>query len=209
MDYNKKEIIKQAVSMIGSALFALGCLVMIFFAKKHGGDAAGKGIVLFAFMMLFFLLIAWSNYRALRDAIKIYRSNINGNVILELQRLIPYESQKEMISAFNEEKKTAIFQDDDFVITRSFFVSLTENTVFYLNGIVDAKPVVQKINGVIEYVNLHILYCDGIEYEFKICRKPLEMINMQEKANKIEFVANIIASKSENFRKYPTYRFNH
>lgn len=204
MDWQKKKIIKNIVSLVCSSLLALWALIMIIgFANNDG--SSGKGIFLFVVMLGFFALIAWSNYKSLKESIEEYRQNNDSKLLDELKVLNPYKSQEQMKSAFNAEKQDTVFQDDDFTITKSFLVSSTENTVFYINGIIDVKPVVQKVNGIIDYVTLYVLYCDGKKYEFKF-RRPLGFSNMQEKANKIELVANIIARNSDNFRKYPTCR---
>ncbi len=205
MNWQKKEITKKAISLVLSILLVVWALVMIIgFANYHDG-AGGKGIFIFVIMLAFFSLIAWANYKGLMETLEQYKQNTESNLAEELKHLNPYVSREEMSAAFNSERPNPLFQDDDFVITKSFFISSRENTLFFTNGILDVKPVVQKVNGIIDYVSLSILYYDGKKYEFKF-RRPLGFSNMKEKANKIELVANIIASNSDNFRKYPTFR---
>lgn len=189
-----------AISAVVASLLALGALFMIVgFANN---DSSGKGIFLFAVMTVFFVLIAWSNFRALKEHVKEYRQNKDGGLFDELRNINPYKSHEEIRIAYDNERQHPIFQDDDFTITQSFLIGPNEFTIFYIDGILDAKPVVQKVNGVVDYVSLYILYCDGRKYEFKI-ERTLGFSNMKKEVEKIEFVANTIAHNSNNFRKYP------
>lgn len=206
MDWQKKEITKSIVSLVISSLLSLWALLMIIGITIYNGGSFAKGSLIFIVMLGFFLLIVWTNYKSLKESIDKYNKSKDSELPEKLKKLNPYKSQEEMRSAFYSERQSSVFQDNDFVITQCFFVSSKKDTVFYINGILDVKPVVHMVNGIIDYVTLFILYYDGKKYEFKF-RRPLGISNMQEKANKIEFVANIIASNSDNFRKYPDCQF--
>ena len=204
MEWQKKEVVKKMVS------FALSILLVLFahgsiigFSAYNGTVKAG--IVVFVIMLGFFSLVAWSNYKGMLEAIQKYKVNKNSNLADELKLLNPYNSQEEMQAAFDIEKQTPLFKNDDFFITKSFFTSPSKISIFIINGVLDVKTLVHKVNGIVDSVTLSILYYDGKKYEFKIDR-PFGVSNMQEKATRVEFVANIIAANSKNFRKYPTCR---
>ena len=205
MDWQRKEITKKMISLVLSTLFALGGIGMIIGFLNYN-DNPGGALLFLAFFSAFFALIAWSNYRDLKESLEEYKSNKNNDLVETLKRLNPYNSFEAMQTTYSIEKQSPLFADDDFIITKSFLVRSNENSPFVLNCILDAKVVVQKVNGIIDYVTLSILYYDGKKYEFKFNR-PLGFSNMQEKVNKIEYVANIIASNSANFRKHPSCRF--
>lgn len=205
MEWQKKEIVKKVFSFALSVLLVLYALGMIIGFINYNDGAVGKGIIIFVIMLGFFSLIAWTNCKGLIEAVQEYKVNQNSNLTDELKLLNPYNSQKEMQAAFDIEKQNPLFEDDDFVITKSFLASPTKISLFIVNGILDVKTLVHKVNGIIDSVTLSVLYYDGKKYEFKFDR-PFGFSNMQEKANKIELVANIVASNSENFRKYPTCR---
>ena len=209
MDWQRKAITKKVVSLILSVLLALWALAMIIGFVNYNDDVDTGSIVLFGFFSAFFALIAWSNYRDLKESLKEYKSNKDNDLVETLKHLNPYKSQEEMQAAFNIEKQTPFFADEEFVITSSFFECSSKKNLFVINGILDLKIHIQKVNGAIDYVNLGILYYDGRRYDLKFNR-PLGFSSekkIQEKIKKIEFIANIIASNSENFRKYPTCRF--
>ena len=116
-----------------------------------------------------------------------------------------YRSNSELLLAFQLQKNSPLYQDDKIIITNEFFAKQGENQIFVVDGILDVVPFVQKVNGIIDYVSLIFLYYDGKRYEIKY-RRPFGVFNMQEKVNNVQSAANIIASKSQNFRKYPSYR---
>lgn len=204
MDWKRKEIIKKAVSLILSVLLTILAIVMIIGIATND-DNSGAGLFIFVIMLVLFALATWSSFVGLKEAIEDYNQTANSNIFEELRYLNTYNSQANMNEAFNEERQNAIFEDNDFVITKSFFFCSTKDHLFIIDGILDVKLILHKVNGIIDYVSLSILYYDGKKYEFKFNRS-LGISNMQEKVDKVELVANLVARYSDNFRKYSTCR---
>ena len=82
------------------------------------------------------------------------------------------------------------------------------NFSMLLDGILDARVIVHKTNGVTEKVELIILYYDGEKTTFDYHR-PFGLSGsdaMRECASNLELALNLIAQKSKLFRKYDCCR---
>lgn len=204
MNFNKKEMIVNSIRLTIFSLLTIGSLIILLYCVF--GDDVGTFIIVPIAMLFYFGVMTWASYSALRTAAEKYKSIKDSGLLNKLENLNPYKTVVEMRNAFKEQKKNCIYADEDFIITEDFFASLSENSLLITNGILDVKTLVSKVNGVIEYVSLSVLYYDGEKYEFEI-RRPLGISHMKEKVNSVQQVANIIANKSENFRKYPSCTF--
>ena len=77
-----------------------------------------------------------------------------------------------------------------------------------IDGILDARVIVHKTNGITEKVELIILYYDGEKTTFDY-RRPIGFSGgdvMRECANNLENALNLIAHRSKLFRKYDCCR---
>lgn len=200
MDWHTKTIVRNAFSLLIAVLLTILFIVLFVSAIN---DQHNSGIFLFAFLSLFGGLIIYSTFKQLIEAIKKQKNASTIDLLSELKNINQYGSNEEMLAAFHLQKTSPLYQDKKIIITNDFLTQ-GEDTIFIINGILDVIPFVQKVNGIIDYVSLNFLYYDGKRYEIKY-RRSLGFSDMQERVNSIKLAANIIATKSANFRKYPSY----
>lgn len=203
MNWHKEEVLKKCVSLAICSLLLIFSVAMIIGALSTG---SGKGVFLFVIMFLFFVLSTWANYKSLMETIKKYKKSTDEKLINELRNINIFNSEKEMRTEFDNQKQNKLYEDDEFIITETFFANNNGKDLLIIDGILDVKVIVERANGVIQWTSLNILYYDGNKYEFRIDR-PLGISNMKEQVNKLEQVAVIISQKSKNFRKYSSCVF--
>ncbi len=209
MKWRKKEIVRGVVSLI---MYSFPVLGLLFFVISYAVDyfSGGEINVYLLVGLLVFLafgaLIVWLAYKGLMVKVKKYKGAAEGGLLYELKSINPFNSYEEMRDAFHVQRQNRIYEDDVFVITESFFANIEEDYLFIIDGILDVQTLVRKINSTIDYVSLNILYYDGEKYECKF-QRPTAFYNMQKKVKEIESIANFVAQKSKNFRKYQSYTF--
>lgn len=202
MNWHTKMIVRKAFALLVAILLTI--LSVILFISAINEEFNSETFI-FAFLSIFMGIITYSTFKQLIETIDKKKESENIDIQFELKNVNRYSSSEELLNAFYSQKGTPLYQDDKIIITNDFLANQKENKIFIISGILDAVPFVNKVNGVIDYVSLIFLYYDGRRYEIKY-RHPLGIFDMQSKANNINFAANIIATKSENFRKYPSYR---
>ena len=202
MNWHKKMIFRNGFALLVSLLLMVGAIVLFIFAIIEGETS---GAFLFGFITLFMGFATYSSYKQHMDAIQKQKEAVQENLLSELKSINKYHSIEELSAAFNSQKHNILYQDDEITITNGFMKEKGSGRVFIIDGILDAVSYVHKVNGIINYVSLIFLYYNGNSYKIKY-ERPLGISNMQKIVDSTSHAVNIIATKSENFRKYPAYR---
>ena len=203
MKWHIKSIVRNIVAVILSAIIFVIFGIMAVFSFTQQDDTS---ITIFmCFFALFSGLFLFGSIKQLAASIDKSKQSKQINILEQITGIQKYKTADEMIIAYCQQKQMPIYQDEKIIVTEEF-VAETEGKIYLINGILDVIPFVSKVNGFIEYVSLVFLYYDGKRYEIQY-RNQLGGSNLKEKANQIQYVANIIARKSVNFRKYPAYSF--
>ncbi|MBR3968996.1 MAG: hypothetical protein IKJ93_05355 [Clostridia bacterium] len=202
MKWHTKMVIRKAFALLIAVLLTILAIILFISSIK---EEHTSGIFLFVFLSLFMAIITYSTFKQLLETIDNENASKSIDFFSEFKNVTPYPSHNELLSAFYLQKNAPLYQDDKIIITNEFLAKQKEGKIFIIDGILDVVSFTQKANGIITYVSLIFLYYDGKRYEIKY-RRPLGISNMQEKANNVNSAATIIATKSINFRKYPSYR---
>lgn len=204
MKYQKDKMIKQGAWLALYAAIAIGSVVgLVYCIVAEGG---GVGVILSIIMGAFFGFGAYANARGLSATMAEYKAVKESGLLQVLENINPYSSYKEMLAAAKEEKKNLLYEDDEIFITDSFLGSGT--FILLLDGILDARVVVHKTNGITEKIELIVLYYDGEETTFEYHR-PIGFSGsdaMRECARNLDAALNLIGHKSKLFRKYDCCR---
>ena len=200
--HNKRIAMKSAALIVSILLLCLFVGLLVATASSGRSDA----IALFIFLLLFMGLTVYFSYQELMEAINDNKKGTYTNLYSVLQNINPYHSYEELVVAFNAQTPSSLYQDDKIIITNEFLAKHDGKDIYIIDGILDVQSIVHSVNGVIDYVSLAFLYCDGKRYQIKY-RRPLGFKpRMREKADSVNRAANILANRSKNFRKYPSYR---
>lgn len=204
MKYHKEQMLKHGALFLLFLLLAIGVLGCFIYVVVDGGG--GVAIVFLLLMVIFFGFLAWVNASSFSKANEGYKAVKDSGLLEILETINPYSTYNEMFSAFKNERENKLYEDSQICITDNFlgygdFCVLTD-------GILDARVIVHKRNGLTEKVELSLLCYDGEKIKFDYCR-PAGFSGsavMQEQANNLEIALNLIAEKGKLFRKYDCCR---
>ena len=202
MNYLKKEMLSKAVS---AAIFSLLTIFSLFIMYVLIRGKMGVAIIIPIVMLLSFGFMTWLNFSNLKDAIKMYKDIKDRGILDTLDSINTFSSDAEMRNAYKAQMQNSIYSDEDFVITEDFFAARQQGVLFIVNGILDVKVQVNKVNGIIARVSLDILYYDGEKYEF--CFGQSFETPIKQKLDTLQLIANILAQRSENYRKHSNFLF--
>lgn len=204
MQYHKDQMLKHGGLFILFLLLAIGALVGFFYAITDGGG--GAGIIISLLMLAYLGFMAWANASTFAKAKEQYNAVKNSGLLKVIETINPYPTHNEMFAAFKKERQNKIYEDDQIFLTDTFLGS--GNFSMLIDGILDARVIVHKTNGVTEKVELTILYYDGEKTTFDYHR-PVGLSGheaMRECTHNLEIALNLIAQKSKLFRKYDCCR---
>lgn len=204
MKYHKEKILKHSAWLALYAAIAIGALIGLVYSIANG--VGGAGVFISLLMLAYFGFGAYSNAYGLSKVMGEYKAVKDSGLLKVLETIDPYPTYREMLAAVNREKQNKLYEDDEIFITDSFLVS--GNFALLLDGILDARVIVHKTNGVTERIELIILYYDGEKTTFDY-RRPFGLSGsdaMRECASNLEYALNLIARKSKLFRKYDCCR---
>ena len=204
MKYHKDQMLKHGILFVLFLLFAIGTLVGFVYTIVDGEDSVGIVILLLIFAYLSFM--TWANATAFSTAKEQYNTVKDSGLLKVIETINPYATYNEMFAAFKKERQTKLYEDDQIFLTDSFLGS--DNFCLLIDGILDARVIVHKTNGVTEKVELIILYYDGEKTTFDY-RRPVGLSGhkaMIECTHNLEVALNLVAQKSKLFRKYDCCR---
>ena len=204
MKYHKVQMLKYSAYLAIYSVLAICALIALVYVITE--NIGGKGIFIFIFILAYLGLGIYLNAHGLLKVIDEYKTVRDSGLLQMLRNINPYSSYAEMISAANEERQHAIYEDDEIFITENFLGS--DCIPLLLNGILDARVIVHKTNGITEKIELIVLYYDGEKSTFEY-RRPFGLSGskvMNECEKNLEYALNLIAKKSTLFRKYDCAR---
>ena len=204
MKYQKDQILKKCGILAIWAILAIGAVV--FFIASIANNTGAAGIIIPLLMIAYCGFNLWAVSSSLKETIGQYNSVKASGLLEVLETINPYPAYAEMFSAFKKEKQNKIYEDSQIFLTDTFLGS--GNFCILIDGILDARVIVHKTNGVTEKVELIILYYDGEKTTFDYHR-PFGLSGsaaMRECASNLELALNLIAQKSKLFRKYDCCR---
>lgn len=115
-------------------------------------------------------------------------------------RLNKYGTTEQISEYFHNQIKSKLYEDEKIIVTPDLYIRKDNYEDTFLNSeILDIKHLIHKVNFVIDFVSITILYSDGKYYETKY-KRPLGFSDMEKKAQDVLLVANILASNCENLR---------
>ena len=204
MKWHHQHVVKKVALFVLAIL--LDCFAVGFFSLSIVYDK-GVGIFICVIMLLYAGLLTYASFKQLSEALEQKKIAVAFDLLKDLKYLDKYGTNDDIVGSFEQQKCDPLYQDEKIIITNDF-VSLHGNKkVFLIDGVLDVVAFVSKANGVIEWVKLIILYYDGKKYEVVFRRSPMRL-RMKEIANSVNRAANIIAIKSENYRRYPFFKLN-
>lgn len=204
MKYHKDQMLKHGGLSILFLALAIGALVGFVYTLANGGG--GAGIFISLLMAAYLGFMTWANASAFAKAKEQYDAVKNSGLLKAIETINPYSTYNEMFAAFKKERQNKIYEDDQIFLTDTFLGS--GNFSMLIDGILDARVIVHKTNGITEKVELTILYYDGEKTTFDYHR-PVGLSGheaMRECARNLEIALNLIAQKSKLFRKYDCCR---
>ena len=183
---------------------AIGALVGFVYTIVNGSGAGG--IIISLLMAAYLGFMTWANATAFATAKEQYDAVKNSGLLKVIETINPYSTYNEMFAAFKKERQNKLYEDDQIFLTDTFLGS--GNFSMLIDGILDARIIIHKTNGVAEKVELTILYYDGEKTTFDYPRPAFLSGNeaMRECAHNLEIALNLIAQKSKLFRKYDCCR---
>lgn len=204
MKYHKEQMLKHGGWLALYAVIAIGALIGLIYSIIN--STGGAGIFIPLVMLAYFGFGTYANAQAFLKALSEYNSVKDSGLLKVLENINPYPTYAGMLAAAKQEKQHKIYEDDEILITDHFLLS--GNFVLLIDGILDARVIVHKTNGITEKVELIILYYDGEKTTFDY-RRPIGFSGgdvMRECANNLENALNLIAHRSKLFRKYDCCR---
>lgn len=204
MKYHKEQMFKHGAWLALFAVLAIGALVGLIYVISD--DIGGAAIFICLLMLAYFGFGTYSNAHGLSKAMSEYKAVKDSGLLKVLENINPYPTYTAMLSAAKKETQNIVYKDDEIFITDNFLGS--DNFVLLIDGILDARVIVHKTNGITEKIELIVLYYDGKKTTFKY-RRPFGLSGanaMRECASNLEYALNLIARKSTLFRKYDCCR---
>lgn len=208
MKYHKEQIVRCSIATAVFSLSALGVLAYLLGILGQPGEKTA--IVIVMLLMLGYLgFQIWVNVSALLKNKRYYEEVKDSGLLQSLRAVDPYPTEEARQYAFaQEQQQRKIYTDEHFCMTEHFLSS--SKGVLLISGILDAFITVRRRNGIIEKLELDILYYTGEKTTFSYSR-PLGFSSgrkMKEQLANLEFAVNVMASKSPIFRKYESCRLN-
>lgn len=204
MKYHIEQMLKYGGGLVFCTVIAIGTLFGLIYAITT--SVGGAGIFISLMMLAFFGFGTYANVQEFLKTLAEYKSIKDSGLLKVLWNINPYSTYMEMLAAANQEKQNKIYEDDEILITDHFLLS--GNYVLLIDGILDARVIVHKTNGITEKIELIILYYDGEKTTFDY-RRPIGFSGgeaMRECTSNLEYALSLIAKKSKLFRKYDCCR---
>lgn len=196
MEYQKEKFLGQ-IAKFAITLIIFLVMLMIFIASISEGTS---GAWIFLLPLGYSGLLAWAHGKALCEAKAELDKQKKDNPLAHLEDVDKYKNQAEMCKAMQEQKEYKIYEDDELFITEEFLVVKSMPSYpFLLNGILDVKPYMNRVNGVVDKIGIMILYYDGYKQDFRYDKSLGD--DMNYKWEGIKVASNIIANKSKNYKK--------
>lgn len=115
-------------------------------------------------------------------------------------RLNKYGTKEHIAKYFCDQIAKTLFEDEKVIVTPELFINKNNYEDTFLNSeILDIEHLIHKVNTVIDFISITILYSDGKYYKIKY-KRPLGFFDMEEKAKSVLKVANTLAVNCENLR---------
>ncbi len=198
MKYQKRDIIFGLIHAILLTLVVLGMMYIFFLDLMHEISYTLVFSAVLDLACIVFLIFFWKN---VLTTISQYRYAKETDVLSTLVGIKPYANMREMREAYDKEKPFPLYNDGKLIVTENFVEYRKKYKLFDIHGILDAKVITYRVNYSIEAVKVQLIYMDGERYTITY-RSLTEKGRMKDRSQTMINAANIIASRSKNFRRH-------
>ena len=198
MKYQKRDILFGFLYITWLTLVVIGMVCAFVRTLRREISFVTVFYAIIGLACIVMMVILWKSVFVM---ISQYRYAKETDVLSTLVGIKPYANMREMREAYDKQKPFALYDDGKLMITEGFVEDRKKHKLFDIHGILDAEVITYRINYSIEAVKVRLVYMDGERYTITY-RSLTEKGRMKDRSKTMGNIANLIASRSKNFRRH-------
>ena len=198
MKYQKRDILFGFLYITWLTLVVIGMVCAFVRTLRREISFVTVFCAIIGLACIVMMVILWKSVFVM---ISQYRYAKETDVLSTLVGIKPYANMREMREAYDKQKPFALYDDGKLMITEGFVEDRKKHKLFDIHGILDAEVITYRINYSIEAVKVRLVYMDGERYTITY-RSLTEKGRMKDRSKTMGNIANLIASRSKNFRRH-------